>query len=70
METTSPIPNALNAVCNLTLADIEQRFAELDAERAQLSSLRRSLVARERAKRRAVLRTGEAKAGGPAHGIG
>jgi hypothetical protein len=54
METTTPIPDPLSAVRNLSLADIERRLAELDAERAQLSSLRRSVVARERAKRRSV----------------
>lgn len=54
MGITNPIPDALGAVRNLTLADIERRLAELDAERAQLSSLRRSVVARERAKRRAI----------------
>jgi hypothetical protein len=53
METKTTNPDALGAVRNLTLADIERRLAELDAERAQLSSLRRSIVARERAKRRA-----------------
>jgi hypothetical protein len=58
METTNHIPDALSAFRNLTLADLERRLADLDAERAQLSSLRRSFVARERAKRRAA-RTGK-----------
>lgn len=59
METTSRIPDALGAVRNLTLADIERRLTELDAERAQLSSLRRSVVARDRARRRAGKRQPE-----------
>lgn len=62
METTNHIPDALGAVRNLTLADIERRLTDLDAERAQLSSLRRSVVARERAKRRAS-RTAQTKEG-------
>jgi hypothetical protein len=53
MESNNTIREALAAVCNLTLAQLEKRLAELEAERAQLSTLRRSLVARERAKRRA-----------------
>jgi hypothetical protein len=53
METRNSVADALGTVRNLTLADIERRQAELDAERAQLSSLRRSIVARERARRRA-----------------
>jgi hypothetical protein len=60
VETTKNIPDALDAIRTLTLPDIERRLADLDAERAQLSSLRRSLVARERAKRHAI-RTGRTK---------
>jgi hypothetical protein len=36
----------------LSLEEVEQRLADLDAERAALSLLRRSLAARERAIRR------------------
>jgi hypothetical protein len=52
METTTTIPDPLSAVRNLTLAGIERPLAELGVERAQLSSLRRSVVARERARHR------------------
>ncbi len=44
--------DALATLRHLTLADVEQRLADLDAERAALSLLRRSLAARDRAKRR------------------
>ena len=37
----------------LTLEQVEQRLAELDGERASLSLIRRSLVARLRAKEKA-----------------
>ena len=49
--------DALSALRLLTLAEVEQRLAELDAERAALSLLRRSLVARERARRRSEQRS-------------
>ncbi len=45
--------DALTALRQLTLAEVEQRLADLDAERAALTLLRRSLAARERARRRA-----------------
>lgn len=44
----------LTAIRTLSLADIERRLADLDAERAALSLLRRSLAARDRAQRRAA----------------
>jgi hypothetical protein len=50
----SPSPDALAALRQLTLAEVEQRLADLAAERAALSLLRRSLAARDRARRRAV----------------
>ena len=46
-------PDILTSIRQLTLSDLDQRLAEIGAERAALSSLRRSLVARDRAKRRA-----------------
>ena len=45
-------PDFLASIQQLTLSEVEQRLAELDAERAALSLLRRSLAARDRAKRR------------------
>jgi hypothetical protein len=44
-------PDVLTALRDLSLAQVEQRLAELDAERTALSTLRRSLVARDRARR-------------------
>jgi hypothetical protein len=52
METTLATPDLPSLLKKLTLADVEQRLADLDAERAALSLLRRSLAARDRAKRR------------------
>lgn len=46
--------DALAALRHLSLAEVERRLADLDAERAGLSLLRRSLVARDRAKRRSA----------------
>jgi hypothetical protein len=45
--------DALAALRQLTLAEVDERLTDLDAERAALSLLRRSLAARDRAKRRA-----------------
>jgi hypothetical protein len=44
----------LKTLRTLTREAIEQRLAEIEAERAQLISIRRSIVARERARRRHV----------------
>lgn len=52
---------ALSALRYLTLAEVEQRIADLDSERAALSLLRRSLAARDRAKRRAKDKRANAK---------
>jgi len=46
-------PDALTALRHLTLEQVEERLAEIDGERASLSLLRRSLLARRRAQRRA-----------------
>jgi hypothetical protein len=46
-------PDILSGIQRLNLADLDRRLADLDAERAALSLLRRSLAARDRAKRRA-----------------
>jgi hypothetical protein len=53
MEHVPEPTDALAAISRLSLAEVEQRLADLDAERAALSLLRRSLAARDRAKRRA-----------------
>jgi hypothetical protein len=45
--------DVLAVLRSLSLSELDQRLADLAAERAALSSLRRSLVARDRAKRRA-----------------
>jgi hypothetical protein len=54
MENAPSKADALAALQQLTLAEVEERLADLDAERAALSLLARSLAARDRAKRRAV----------------
>jgi len=59
-------PDALTALQHLTLEDVEQRLAEIEGERASLSLLRRSLIARRRAQKQAEQRSmtqaeGEAK---------
>jgi hypothetical protein len=53
MEPTPTPLDVLVALRTLTLDEIEQRLVALDAERAALSLLRRSLAARDRAVRRA-----------------
>lgn len=52
MTTPAPAIDPVAAIRGLTLSDIERRMADIDAERAALSSLRRAMVARERARRR------------------
>lgn len=42
----------LTSLSQLSLGEIERRLADLDAERAALSLLRRSLAARDRVRRR------------------
>jgi len=49
-------PDILTTIRQLTLSDLDQRLAEIGAELAALSTLRRSLVARDKAKRRAARR--------------
>ena len=49
--------DALDALRHLTIAEVETRIAEIDGERASLSLLRRSLVARKRAQNRAMTRS-------------
>ena len=53
---------ALDAVRHLTLADVEKRLADLNAERAALSLLRRSLAARERSRHRSSRQSSNAEA--------
>jgi hypothetical protein len=53
MSTSLPIDDLVAAIGSLSLADIDQRMSALDSERAALSRLRRSIVARDRARRRA-----------------
>src|SRR5262245_18072506 len=45
----SDTPDVLDRLRQMTLAEVEQRLADLDAARAALSLLRRSLAARDRA---------------------
>ena len=52
MENVPDTTGALTALRNLTLNDVEKRLADLNAERAALSFMRRSLAARDKAKRR------------------
>ena len=52
METTIAPTNAVETLQRLTLSEVDARLAELDAERAALSTLRRSLVARDKSRRR------------------
>lgn len=49
-----PVPTVdpFEALRNLTLEQVEERLSALDAERASLSLLRRSLVARKKYERR------------------
>jgi hypothetical protein len=53
MQNVPEKTDALATLRQLTLSEVEQRLADLDAERAALSLLRRSLAARDRARRRA-----------------
>ena len=53
MTATLEMTDALSYLRTLTLTEVEQRLTDLDAERAALSLIRRSLAARDRAKRRA-----------------
>jgi len=52
----SDVTDTLSVLRHLTLAEVEQRLADVDAERAALSLLRRSLAARERVRRRSEQR--------------
>lgn len=52
MTTTASTPDCLAALRPLALDEDEQRQADLDAERAVLSLIRRSLAARDRVNRR------------------
>ena len=60
MSTTAPADDRLAALRDLSLSEVEQRIADLDAERAALALIRRSLAARDRAKRRTKHRRREA----------
>ena len=51
-----PASDPLATLRSLTREQIEQRIAEIEAERAQLIALRRSIAARERARRRRTSR--------------
>lgn len=53
MSNTPPSPDPVAALRGLSLPDIDRRIADLEAERAALSTLRRSIIARERARKRA-----------------
>ena len=49
MKQHMPDSDFLTALQHLSLEDVERRLAQIDGERATLSLLRRSLVARQRA---------------------
>jgi hypothetical protein len=55
MDTTSTSA-LLSGLGRLSLVEVEKRITEIDAERAALSLLRRSLAARDRTRRRAAQR--------------
>lgn len=65
METKPETKDALNALRYLTLEEVEQRITEINGERASLSLLRRSLLARKRAERKSQQRS-VTQTGGPA----
>jgi len=52
MKRTHNPTQALLALKRLTLPELDSRLGELDAERATISSLRRSLIARDKARAR------------------
>ena len=52
MKSKPETTDALNALRRLTLEEVEARITDINGERASLSLLRRSLAARDRAKRR------------------
>jgi hypothetical protein len=54
---TTPTTDAVDALRRLTPDQIETRIADLDAERAMLSRMLRSLQAGERARQRTQQRT-------------
>ena len=54
MDATTPRPEPLDALRKLTLPEVEQRIADIDAERKALAVIRNSLAARDRAKQRAA----------------
>jgi hypothetical protein len=57
MKNEPTTSDALNALRNLTLEEVEKRLADIDGERASLSLLRRSLVARRLATNRTQQRS-------------
>jgi hypothetical protein len=67
METSTTMPDPMAALRGLTLAEIDRRLCELNAERAQLVSLRRSFIARDRARRRADRALGHTTKGDSGH---
>lgn len=53
MDTPAPISSyVFDVLSTVTLEDIESRLAEIEGERAGLSLLRRSLLAKRRAEKR------------------
>jgi hypothetical protein len=61
MKTLNSKTDAVAMLQKLTLTEVEERLDELDAQRAALSLLRRSLAARERVRRRAARRSSSQK---------
>jgi hypothetical protein len=54
MEATATTPERLDALRHLTLTEVEQRIADLDAERAALAVIRKAVAVRDRAKQRSA----------------
>ena len=57
MTATPETIDRLAALRDLSLNEIEERLADIDGERASLSLLRRSLVAKDNARRRTQRRS-------------
>ena len=57
MRTKPETNDALAVLRYLTIEEVEKRLAEIDGERASLSLLRRSLLARRRAQKRVQQRS-------------
>jgi hypothetical protein len=54
MGATATTPERLEALRHLTLAEVEQRIADIDAEREALAVIRKAIAVRERVKQRSA----------------